>query len=156
LTFNPIAASTPFYVVEPDTSPRQAIFKNANHHSENGFINVSASIKNNEQYLHDVTRAGIASKDFHSTLKSTSQAKLNVKKQKNALQSESSIKENDERLNRTNFYLKDIATFENYVDLFYAIVRIYPFIQTDTNDTSPRIQYLCVAGNILINIFYIT
>jgi hypothetical protein len=115
---------------------------------------------NNQQHFSRVTEnepinvlpVGVVSDEFISTLESTMKDYPTTNKRKRTFQNESSIKENDERLNRVNFFFKDIHTSMTYVDIFASIATMYPFIQLNAIEKSTKIQYLCVAGNVLVYI----
>ena len=59
-------------------------------------------------------------------------------------------KENSDRLNRSHFFLKNIVTSVTCMDVFISIVTQYPLVQLSTIQNSSKIQYLCVAGNVLL------
>jgi Icc-related predicted phosphoesterase len=161
IIFHPKAISTPIHKIEYNVLPRQEMAENVNRVSRNHVINVLNSTIKNEQHLLDMTpdesidvdvlSSGIASKDLLSTLETTLREKTNIKKQKKTLQGENSIKENNDRLNRSNFFLKNIMTSMGYMDIFIAIGTMYPLVQLKTTENSSKIQYLCVAGNAFIN-----
>ena len=100
----------------------------------------------------------IISDHIISILESISQEKSNVntKKRGNNLQNESSIKENDERFNRTHFFLKDIPTSLTYMDSFISIGTMYPLVQLNRSGDVSKILYLCVAGNVCINLNHLS
>lgn len=62
----------------------------------------------------------------------------------------------DERFNRANFFFNDLKASTSYVDTFMAIGTIFPFLQTDRNGNTPKIRYLCVAGNVRINLCHMS
>jgi hypothetical protein len=117
---------------------------------------------NNQQYLLDITADEsmdglpdeVASSHVASRLETTLRKKANIKTQNKTLQGTNLIKENTDRLNRANFFLKNISTSMTYMDVFMSIVAKYPLVQLNTINTTEnlsKIQYLCIAGNILIN-----
>ncbi|CAM4961641.1 unnamed protein product [Rotaria socialis] len=87
----------------------------------------------------------LISNDVDSKLETTIKEKPYVQKPNQTVESENSLEENTERLNRLNFYLKNITTYMNYMQVFISIVTKFPLIQLNTTDKSPRIKYLCVA-----------
>ncbi|UJR06612.1 hypothetical protein I4U23_010896 [Adineta vaga] len=129
LYFQPIAAST-----QISSNDHHSIIEldmlDGNHYL---IDDVPSLTTNNEEYISHVTKnepmdalpAGIISNDFISTLESSIKENSTTKKRKRTLQNESSIKENDERLNRVNFFLKDIHTSKTYVDIFASIATMY-------------------------------
>ena len=97
----------------------------------------------------DVLPSGVVSNNLLLTLESTVKANLTHTKQKKALRNESYIKEDNDRLNRVHFHLKNIKTNITYLDVFTSIATMFPLIQIKTRDDVTNIRYLCVAGNIL-------
>lgn len=61
-------------------------------------------------------------------------------------QSNGSVKASDERLNRMNFFLRNISTSKTYTEAFFAIVSTYPLVQLGSTQNAQKIRYLCVAG----------
>jgi hypothetical protein len=153
--------STPVHSIKYNSLSRQAMAENVNHLSTNRFINVLGSTTNNQQHLLDIDMpldesidilpGGIASNHLLSILETTLREKSNTKKQNKTLQGENSVKENNDRLNRSNFFLKNITTHMTYMDIFISIVTMYPLVQLNTTENLSKIQYLCIAGNVLIN-----
>jgi hypothetical protein len=157
--------STPAHSVEYNTLPRQEMAKNVKHLSTNHSVNVLGSITNNQQHSLDIDMTadesinilpgGIASNHLLSPLETTLREKSNMKKQNKTLQGEqgeNSNKENNDRLNRSNFFLKNITTSMTYMDIFISIATMYPLVQLNKTENSATIQYLCIAGDVLINI----
>ena len=132
--FQPTATSTPAHTSEYHPSPGQEMFDN-NHHVP---INYSTE------------PAGVASNDLPSVLEATIREKSNVQKQNKILEGENSIKENNDRLNRLHFFLKNVVTSMTYMDVFISIVTQYSLVRLNTAQNSPKIQYLCIAGNVLL------
>ena len=140
--------------------PQQEISENVNRHlSAIRLINDLSSTMNNQQDLIDISPdesmnafpVGIASNDLLSTLESTFIGEPKKKKRNRTVQEESSIKENDDRFNRSNFLLKNIGTSMTYMDVFISLATTYPLVQLNVTENLPKIQYLCVAGNALVN-----
>lgn len=110
------------------------------------------------------TRSGISSSKgfdrtltllyvFVSILESISQTSdLTVDERSDLSPNESSTAKGHERFSRAHFFLKDIKTTMSYLEAFSAIAAIYPFVQSNRNDIVPKIRYLCVAGNIPIDL----
>jgi hypothetical protein len=67
---------------------------------------------------------------------------------KNALRSSDHTQGTNERLNRTNFFLKNIRSSRNHLDVFTSIATMFPLVEMNVTNVSPKIQYLCVSGNI--------
>jgi hypothetical protein len=173
MTFHPLAISTPaqagivFHptalstVVEENTSPIKAISENVNHRCTNGHFNVLNSTTNNLQNLIDIApdisinvlTAGVTSNDLVSVLETSLKEKSKDKNENKTLQSESSIKPDDDRFNRVHFFLKNIATSRTYHDIYVSIKSMYP--EVNMNDNLPKIKYICVAGNVLFNMKHI-
>ena len=134
-----------------------------NHLSIDHSIDVLNSTTYNQEHSPDtipdesmnVLPAGVASDHLLLSLRSTITEKSTTKKRNKTLQGESLIKENDERLNRTNFFLKNITTSMTYMDVFISIATMYPLVQLQTIESLSKTQYLCVAGNVLVNINHI-
>ncbi|CAF1323609.1 unnamed protein product [Rotaria sp. Silwood1] len=154
LIFHPVATSTPAYSVEFNTLRKQEIAENVNHLSTNHSTNVRRSTINNQQHLlnmtpgesMDVLSGRIASNNL-ATLKTTVREESNVEKEKKTPQGESSVtnKEDNDRFNRANFFLKNITTSMSYIDVFMSIGTQYPFVQLTTTENLSKIQYLCIA-----------
>ncbi|CAF3977159.1 unnamed protein product [Rotaria sp. Silwood1] len=94
----------------------------------------------------DVLSGRIASNNL-ATLKTTVREESNVEKEKKTPQGESSVtnKEDNDRFNRANFFLKNITTSMSYIDVFMSIGTQYPFVQLTTTENLSKIQYLCIA-----------
>lgn len=140
MLLQPIATSTPVRAVEYHPPPPQEIAGNANPVSTNRLIELMNSNINNEAHVDtrpnepiNILPAGATSNDVQNI----------------AAQGENSAKENSERLNRSNFFFKDVVTSMTYMDIFISIIKQYPLIQMNTTQNSPKIQYLCTAGNVL-------
>ncbi|CAF4653768.1 unnamed protein product [Rotaria sp. Silwood1] len=154
IMFHPIAISTPAPIIDCNTSIKQDMSGDVNHLSIDHSINILNSTTNNQQHSPDtipnesmnVLPAGVASDHLLLSLESTITEKSTTKKRNKTLQGEGLIKENDERLNRTNFFLKNITTSMTYVDVFTSIATMYPLVQLQTIENSSKIQYLCVAN----------
>jgi hypothetical protein len=139
MVFQAKATSTQAYSLECDAPLRQEIWENGNDPLPTVQpIQESTSRKDNENLLHTASDHSmglsinaIISDHILSTLESISQEKLNVntKKRSNNLQNESSIRENDERFNRTNFFLKDITTCMTHMDSFIPIGTMHSLVQ---------------------------
>ena len=132
LIFHPVVTSTQIDLAKDSTSPQQQLNENVN---------------NFEQKDMDGSVIVVASNQPSSIIESTSKDESNKKKRKRTDQIESSIKENDDRLNRTNFYLKNITTSKTYLNVFIFIATLFPFTQQNVDNRSAKIRYLCVAGN---------
>jgi hypothetical protein len=98
----------------------------------------------------NVLSAEVQSGHRLSTSQSNTQDKSAGKNRSNTLHGDSSIKANDDQLNRINFFLKNIGTPKSCLEIFVAIGTMYPFVQLNSTEKSTKIQYLCVAGNICI------
>ncbi|CAF4993856.1 unnamed protein product, partial [Rotaria socialis] len=140
LVLQPVATSTPIHLIELNSSLKGDIVEDENHLIANNVIEVMDSNMSNQADI-------LISNDVDSKLESTIKEKPYVQKPNQTVESENSLKENTERLNRSNFYLKNITTSMNYMQVFISIVTKFPLIQLNTTDKSPRIKYLCVAGN---------
>ncbi|CAM4966634.1 unnamed protein product [Rotaria socialis] len=142
LVLQPVATrdgiGRPFPPIEPTATGD--IVEDENHLIANNVIEVMDSNMSNQADI-------LISNDVDSKLESTIKEKPYVQKPNQTVESENSLKENTERLNRSNFYLKNITTSMNYMQVFISIVTKFPLIQLNTTDKSPRIKYLCVAGN---------
>ncbi|CAF5068634.1 unnamed protein product [Rotaria magnacalcarata] len=141
LILQPVATSTPINLIEFNSSLKGDIVEDENHLIVNGVIEVMDSNMNNQADL-------LISNDVGSKLETTIKEKLYMQKSNQTVESENSLKENTERLNRSNFYLKNITTSMNYMQVFISIVTKFPLIQLNATDKSPRIKYFCVAGNV--------
>ncbi|CAF1222269.1 unnamed protein product [Rotaria magnacalcarata] len=95
-----------------------------------------------------VLPAGVVSDDILSILETSLREKPNVKKQNKTHQGENSIKENNNRLNRSNFFFKNITTSMTYMDVFISTGTQHPLVQLNTTEISQKTKYLCVAGNV--------
>lgn len=135
-----MATSTPINLIELNSSLKGDIVEDENHLIANNVIEVMDSNMSNQADI-------LISNDVDSKLESTIKEKPYVQKPNQTVESENSLKENTERLNRSNFYLKNITTSMNYMQVFISIVTKFPLIQLNATDKSPRIKYLCVAGN---------
>jgi Ni,Fe-hydrogenase I large subunit len=135
-----VATSTPINLIELNSSLKGDIVEDENHLITNNVIEVMNSNMSNQADI-------LISNDVDSKLESTIKEKPYVQKSNQTVESENSLKENTERLNRSNFYLKNITTSMNYMQVFISIVTKFPLIQLNATDKSPRIKYLCVAGN---------
>ena len=162
--FHPIAISTPAHLIDYNTSIKQEMSEYVNNLSIDHSINILSSTTNNQQQHSpdtipdesmNVLPAVVASDHLLLLLESSIKEKSTTKKRNKTLQGESSIKENDERLNRSNFFLKNITTSMTYMDIFISIATMYPLVQIQTTDNSSKIEYLCVAGNALANVNHI-
>ncbi|CAF5107975.1 unnamed protein product, partial [Rotaria magnacalcarata] len=140
LVLQPVATSTPIHLIELNSSLKGDIVEDENHLIANNVIEVMDSNMSNQADI-------LISNDVDSKLESTIKEKPYVQKPNQTVESENSLKENTERLNRLNFYLKNITTSMNYMQVFISIVTKFPLIQLNATDKSPRIKYLCVAGN---------
>lgn len=132
LTFHPVVTSTQIDLAKDSTSPKQQLNENVNNFEQNdmgGSVNV---VESNQSIW---------------IIESTSKDEPTKKKRKRTDQSENVIKENDDRLNRTNFFLKNITTSKTYLDVFIFIATLFPFTQQNVDNRSAKIRYLCVAGN---------
>ncbi|CAF2136736.1 unnamed protein product [Rotaria magnacalcarata] len=138
LVLQPVATSTPIHLIELNSSLKGDIVEDENHLIANNVIEVMDSNMSNQADI-------LISNDVDSKLESTIKEKPYVQKPNQTVGSENSLKENTERLNRSNFYLKNITTSMNYMQVFISIVTKFPLIQLNTTDKSPRIKYLCVA-----------
>ncbi|CAF1048637.1 unnamed protein product [Rotaria sordida] len=153
IMFHPIAISTPANIIDCNTSIKQDMSGYVNHLSIDRSIDILNSTTYNQQHSLDtildesmnVLPAGVASDHLLLSLGSTITEKSTTKKRNKTLQGESLIKENDERLNRSNFFLKNITTSMTYMDVFTSIATMYPLVQLQTIENSSKIQYLCVA-----------
>lgn len=85
-----------------------------------------------------------------STSKLSIKDKSVLKSQSIMLNSYSSIKANDERLNRMNFFFKKIATSMTCFDVFASIGAMYPLAQLDSSEKLTKLQYMCIAGSVCI------
>jgi hypothetical protein len=94
----------------------------------------------------DALPVGIASSEVLSVLEITLKEKTNK-----TVLSGNSIRENDERLNRVNFFFKNIRTSMTYMDVFISISTMYPLIQLNTTTNAQKLSYICAAGNVLIH-----
>lgn len=158
MTFHPMATSTPICSDEHDASLSRPLSEQANNHlSPRHSSKICGSTIFSQPPLVDIQQdeppcnlsIRIASDDLLSTLNSTLQGKSGISKRNKTFQSGKSIGENEERLNRLNFFLKNVATSLTYMDVFVSIVSRYPLVQMNTTGNQPKVQYLCVAGNIL-------
>ncbi|CAF4462031.1 unnamed protein product [Rotaria magnacalcarata] len=138
LILQPVATSTPINLIEFNSSLKGDIVEDENHLIVNGVIEVVDSNMNNQADI-------LISNDVGSKLETTIKEKLYMQKSNQTVESENSLKENTERLNRSNFYLKNITTSMNYMQVFISIVTKFPLIQLNATDKSPRIKYFCVA-----------
>ncbi|CAF2038053.1 unnamed protein product [Rotaria magnacalcarata] len=138
LVLQPVATSTPIHLIELNSSLKGDIVEDENHLIANNVIEVMDSNMSNQADI-------LISNDVDSKLESTIKEKPYVQKPNQTVESENSLKENTERLNRLNFYLKNITTSMNYMQVFISIVTKFPLIQLNATDKSPRIKYLCVA-----------
>ena len=171
MTFHPLAISTPaqagivFHqtalsaVVEENTSRIKAISENVNHGCTNGHFDVLNSTTNNQQNLIDIApdisinvlTAGVTSNDLVSVLATSIKEKSTDKKGNKTLQIQSPIKDDDDRSNRVHFFLKNIATTKTYHYIYVSITSMYPEVRLNPDDKTPKMKYLCVAGNVLFN-----
>lgn len=154
----PIVTSTPAREIEyhPPPPPLHEIAENENHIPRNQLMELMNSNISNEAHVimrsnepTNILPAGIASNDILSVLEEIIPEKSTTPKQNIGSQCENSIKENSDRLNRSHFFLKNIATSMTYLDVFISIVTQYPLVQLNTMQNSQKIQYLCVAGIVL-------
>lgn len=128
LTFVPLATSTQIDAAKHDTLPKEQTIESVKHLNTNSTINLADSTVNDP---------------MESTLKETSKRKEINKNNRN----ETIIKENDDRLNRIHFFLKNIPTSKTYFDVYSSILNMYPLIHLAITDHPQKIKYLCVAGN---------
>jgi len=161
--FHPMAISTPADLIDYHISIKQEMSGYVNDLSIDHSINILSSTTNNQQHSPDtipdesmnVLPAVVASDHLLLLLESSIKEKSTTKKRNRTLQGESFLKENDERLNRSNFFLKNITTSMTYMDIFISIATMYPLVQIQTTDNSSKIEYLCVAGNALVYVNHI-
>lgn len=157
MPFCPMATSTPFQLAYYNTPSRQNMIGNENHLT-NGLSNISNSTVNQQQQVIVMSanipmtnlQAQVASNDIISLLETTNKEKTITKTTNKTVQSGNSTKNNDERINRMNFFFKNISTPMTYMDAFISIATQYPLIQINTIGSSPKIQYICAAGNVLL------
>jgi len=148
LIFHPLAASTQIDAANHNTLPNQQITENIKHPETNHTINLADSTINDSVN-------GIASSQLLSMMESTLNETSKTKKRNKTNGNESITKENVDRLNRMNFFLKNIPTSNTYFHAFVSIVNMYPLTQSCITDHLQKIQYLCVAGNsFLFEILY--
>ena len=158
MIFHPIAASTPAHAIEYATCSIHEINENQKHLSTNHSFDISnlGSQINNQQNVFDTVldtpQAILPSGAAPDNILSLSIPETVFKEKTNeTVQSGNSIKDKYERLNRMNFFLKNITTSLTCIDIFTSISRMYPLVQLNTTNNSSKIQYLCVAGNFLVN-----
>lgn len=144
IIFHPRAASTPAHCIEFYKALGQENFQNGHYDSTNHLTNVASVEPIN------VVTSGLVPDDILSILEITLREKSIMKKQNKTHQDENSMKENNDRLNRSNFFFKNIATSMTYMDIFISIGTQYPLVQLNAKDNLPKIKYLCVAGNIIL------
>lgn len=157
MIFHPIAASTPAHAIEYATCSTHEINENQKHLSTNHSFDINnlGSQINNQQHVSEtaldtpqaILPSGAASDNILSIPETAVKEKTNE-----TVQSGNSIKDKDERLNRMNFFLKNITTSLTCIDIFTSISRMYPLVQLNTTNNSSKIQYLCVAGNFPVNV----
>jgi hypothetical protein len=158
-----MAISTPAHLIDYNTSIKHGMSGYANDLSIDHSIHILSSPTNNQQHSPNtipdesmnVLPALVASDDLLLLLESSIKEKSTTKKRNKTLQGESFIKSNDERLNRSNFFLKNITTSMTYMDIFISIATMYPLVQIQTTENSSKIEYLCVAGNVTVDMNYI-
>lgn len=155
--FLPIASSTPTRTTESHLSSIQEIATNENRVPTNQLIELMNSTIDNEARIDmkpnvpiNILSVGVASNDLLSKLEIIIREKSNTQKQNKGVQSGNLTKENADRLNRSNFFFKNILTSMTYMDIFILITTQYPLVQLNTTRNVSKIQYLCVAGNFLL------
>lgn len=153
----PIATSTPTRTTESHSSTRQDILTNENQVPTNQLIELMNSTIDNEVHIDmkpdepmNMLPVGVASNDLFSKLEVIVREKVDTQKQNKSVQSGNLTKENADRLNRSNFFVKNIVTSMTYMDVFISITTQYPLAQFSTTQNMSKIQYICVAGNVLL------
>lgn len=153
----PIATSTPAHTAQYHSSLKQQMADNENHVHTNRLTELNNSKVNNEANFNmkpeepvNVLPVGVASNHVLSVLEETIPEKSTIPKHSITSQGGNSTKENSDRLNRSHFFLKNIVTSVTCMDVFISIVTQYPLVQLSTIQNSSKIQYLCVAGNVLL------
>ncbi|CAF1284140.1 unnamed protein product [Adineta ricciae] len=119
---------------------------------ENNQLNVSPEALNESI---DVLPNGVVSNDLLLTLQSTLTDNSTNTKRKKAFQNKSHIKDDNDRLNRVHFFLKNIKTNMTYLDAFTSIATMFPLIQIAPTNDLTKIRYLCVAGSIRVVLNYV-
>lgn len=133
--FLPAVTSTPVHRIEYRAPARRTTADNEVHVAMNESMNV-LSVRGASNYV--VPKEGaIIRNDIYA------------QKQIKRLQGGNSQK-NSDRLNRQHFYLKNIATSEYYLEVFISIVKKLHLAESNTTQNTTTLQYLCVAGNVLL------
>jgi len=131
--FQPNVFSTPINLIEKENE--QAVILSIQNDSFNNNLPI-----------------GVASFEFIQRFESIIKERSFVnRRNRTVLSTKNGDAENNERINRANFFFKDVATSLSYVDVFNAIGAMFPLVQLNVSNNSPKVQYLCVAGNVFID-----
>lgn len=151
-----MVTSTPGHRIEHHPSSRQTTADNESHVATNQLIELMNSTIDNEAQFSvgidepiDVLPARAASNDAIPKEGAIVQRKLNAQKQLKRLQGENSQKNND-RLNRKHFFLKNVETSKTHVEVFISIVKKLHMAESNTTQNTSKLDYLCVASNVLL------
>ncbi|CAF3367109.1 unnamed protein product [Rotaria sp. Silwood2] len=156
--FNPIATSTPALLNEDNQSREKDVADNENSVSTEHLTNLLNSTAHTQSKSIGIASvepknavpATTVSTSILSVVQTGLKGKLNMKGPFENSVDDHSMKHNSERLNRSNFFIKNIATNLNYIETFNSIIAQYPLAESNAAANTPKIKYLCIAGNFLL------